>query len=78
MLNLLKKNRKKQYKKRKPKGVKMFQIKVGDTTPWKSVCACVNFTEIGLMNRVFRACLFRNMAVKRSTSHMCLWSKIIS
>ena len=47
-------------------------------TPRKNVCACVNFTEIGLMNRVFRACLFRNMAVKRSTSHMCLWSKIIS
>ena len=46
-------------------------------TPRKNVCAWVNFTEIGLMNRVFRACLFRNMAVKRSTSHMCLWSKII-
>ena len=31
MSNLLKKNRKKRYEKRKAKGVKMFQIKVGDT-----------------------------------------------
>ena len=40
------------------------------TTPRKKVCACVNFTEIGLMNQVFQACLFCNMGGKEEP-HIC-------
>ena len=53
---------------KKTKAILMFKLLNGmGPTPRKNVCACVNFTEIGLINRVFRACLFHNMAVKRST-----------